>query len=92
MPRPHIFVSFRAIDMKFEPSSNSAAACEQPIRFETTRHGNPIITWGRYRFTKKLQRKEKAWWNCTARRKDGCNCILVTKNDRMVKLNGWHNH
>ncbi|KAI5646792.1 FLYWCH zinc finger domain-containing protein [Phthorimaea operculella] len=73
-------------------STSNSAACEQPIRFETTRHGNPIIAWGRYRFTKKLQRKEKAWWECTARRKRGCHCILVTRSDRMVKLNGWHNH
>lgn len=63
-----------------------------PLVFGITKFGNPIITWGNYRFIKKLARRVKTWWECTARKSSGCRCVAVTVNDRLVKLNGWHNH
>ncbi|PZC76983.1 hypothetical protein B5X24_HaOG203934 [Helicoverpa armigera] len=70
------------------PSGGAA----NPLVFGITKFGNPIITWGNYRFIKKLARRVKTWWECTARKSSGCRCVAVTVNDRLVKLNGWHNH
>ncbi|KOB72354.1 Uncharacterized protein OBRU01_12726 [Operophtera brumata] len=63
-----------------------------PIKFEMTRFGNPTISWGNYRFNKKLTRKTKTWWECCARKSHDCRCVAVTVDDRLMKLNGWHNH
>ncbi|XP_037297048.1 uncharacterized protein LOC119190095 [Manduca sexta] len=52
------------------------------LRFEMTRFGNPIITWGKYRFIKKLTRREKTWWECNSRKSSGCRCLAVTVNDQ----------
>ncbi|CAG9787357.1 unnamed protein product [Diatraea saccharalis] len=62
------------------------------IKFEMTRFGNPIITWGKHRFIKKLSRRVKTWWECTGRKRFGCRCVVVTVDDRLIKMNGWHNH
>lgn len=72
----------------------SIAAVEQPgaIKFEMTKFGNPTIAWGNYRFIKKLTRRLKTWWECTARKSSGCRCVAVTVDNRLIKLNGWHNH
>ncbi|KAL4707190.1 hypothetical protein ACJJTC_009954, partial [Scirpophaga incertulas] len=51
------------------------------FKFEMTRFGNPIITWGSYRFTKKFTRRDKTWWECAGRRTTGCKCVLVTVNN-----------
>ncbi|CAB3250378.1 unnamed protein product [Arctia plantaginis] len=71
----------------------SASVCGvSPLIYGTTKFGNPIIAWGNYRFIKKLTRRVKTWWECTARKSSGCRCVAVTVNNRLMKLNGWHNH
>ncbi|VVC90652.1 unnamed protein product [Leptidea sinapis] len=62
------------------------------IKFETTKFGNPVISWGDYKFIKKLGRGVKTWWECGSRKKTNCRCFAVTVENRLVKLNGWHNH
>ncbi|CAH2040310.1 unnamed protein product, partial [Iphiclides podalirius] len=62
------------------------------LKFEMTKFGNPTISWGNYRFIKKLTRRMKTWWECTARKSSGCRCVAVTVENRLMKLNGWHNH
>ncbi|CAK1579179.1 unnamed protein product [Parnassius mnemosyne] len=52
------------------------------IKFEMTKFGNPTISWGNYRFIKKLTRRMKTWWECTARKSSGCRCVAVTVDNQ----------
>ncbi|KAG7309935.1 hypothetical protein JYU34_004450 [Plutella xylostella] len=62
------------------------------LRFETTRFGNPVIVFGRFRFNRwSGSRGREVRWTCS-RAGTGCRASLITVDNVVTRTKGTHKH